>query len=228
VQHASVHQRCAWTGLWIFGSELRQHPTGSEVRLSFLHPDPGWSWISFGVGFHYWKKLIGCLLDLYLPGLKQESDLLNLVGTGSQLDSDSQFEKQDWFQTQTNQSPNTCGAHITSQKAIYSWFCTRGVQDPVIALLESMTLLDLNKVTIFGDSDWTRVTLRKMVTRLDTSHIFHGMTRLKSGSFLQNLRDSDQQTQFVCIERNDQFLVHNDQNWCKFSILIFKSCYTLS
>ena len=50
----------------------------------------------------------------------------------------------------------------------------------VMASLESMTRLDLTRVTIFGDSDSTRVTLRKMVTRLESSHVFHRMTRLES------------------------------------------------
>jgi len=34
------------------------------------------------------KKHSGCLLDLYLPWLIKESDCLNLVGTGSGLESD--------------------------------------------------------------------------------------------------------------------------------------------
>ena len=41
---------------------------------------------------------------------------------------------------------------------------------------------DSTRVTIFGDSDSTRVTLRKMVTRLKSSHVFHRMTRLESQS----------------------------------------------
>ena len=42
-----------------------------------------------------------------IPGLKQESDYLNLVGTGSGLYEDLEFAKQDWIRTQKNQSPNT-------------------------------------------------------------------------------------------------------------------------
>jgi len=45
------------------------------------------------------------------------------------------------------------------------------------------------RVTIFHDSDATRVTLRKMVTRLGSTHVFHGMTRLESQSMT---RDSSQ------------------------------------
>ena len=106
------------------------HPTTSQYIcrpevcmdwiLDFLDPDSGcfqqdqeWGFLShsrmrieFGFYF-YWKSVTGCLLDLYLPWLKQESDCLNLFGTGSGLDSDSQFAKQDWIRTQKNQSPNT-------------------------------------------------------------------------------------------------------------------------
>ena len=57
------------------------------------------------------KNVTGCLLDLYLPGLKQESDCLNLVGTGSGLDLVSKFAKQDWTRTQKNHSPNTSVLH---------------------------------------------------------------------------------------------------------------------
>ena len=52
----------------------------------------------------------------------------------------------------------------------------RLLKPAVIAWLESMT-----RVTIFGDSDLTRVTLRKIVTRLDSSR------KLEWDSFLQNL-----------------------------------------
>jgi len=48
---------------------------------------------------------------------------------------------------------------------------------------------DSTRVTTFGDSDSTRATLRKMVTRLDPSHIFHRMIRLDSQSMT---RDSSQ------------------------------------
>jgi len=74
--------------------------------LDFLDPDSGffqqdqeWVFLScsrmrFGFGFcFYWKNITGCLIDLYLPRLKEDSDCLNVVGTGSGLDSDSQFAK---------------------------------------------------------------------------------------------------------------------------------------
>jgi len=73
---------------------------------------------------------------------------------------------------------------------------------------------DSTRVTIFGDPDSTRVTLRKMVTRLesrfsqnDSTRVAINDSRLESELFLQNLRASDWQTQFVCIQRNDHFLV---------------------
>jgi len=40
-----------------------------------------------------WKNVTGCLLGLYLAGVKQESDWLCLVGTGSREDSVSKFTK---------------------------------------------------------------------------------------------------------------------------------------
>jgi len=48
---------------------------------------------------------------------------------------------------------------------------------------------DSTRLVICGDSDSTRLTLRKMVTRLDCSHVFHKMTRLESQSMT---RDSSQ------------------------------------
>ena len=60
--------------------------------------------------------------------------------------------------------------------------CSLCVSDSVI---ESITWLDSTRVTIFGDSDSTRVTLKEMVTRLVLSHLFHRMTRLESQSSLE-------------------------------------------
>jgi len=47
----------------------------------------------------------------------------------------------------------------------------------------------VTRVTMCGYSDSTRVTLRKMVIRIDSSHVFHRMTRLESQSMA---RDSSQ------------------------------------
>jgi len=61
------------------------------------------------------------------------------------------------------------------------------------------------RVTTFGGSDSTRVTLTTIVTRLKSHFSQNGSTRvtlndskLKSESFLQNLSASDGQSQFVC------------------------------
>jgi len=92
--------------------------------LDFLEPDFGcfqqgqdWGYlccrrirVGYGFCFH-WKNVTGSVIDLYFPGFKQESDCLNLVGTGSGLDSDSQFAKPDWIRTQKNQSPNTSNSN---------------------------------------------------------------------------------------------------------------------
>ena len=96
---------------------------------------------------------------------------------------------------------------------------------PVIAWLESRFLMTLTRLESRWERWWldsTRVTF--FTEWLDSSH----NQRLESESFLQNLRASDRQTQFVCIQRNDRFWSSNDQNWCKFSVLTFKSCYTIS
>jgi len=73
---------------------------------------------------------------------------------------------------------------------------------------------DSTRVTILGDSDSTRVRLKKMTTRLESRFSQHDSTRitvndsrLESGSFLQNFRVPDGQTQFVCTQRNEDFLL---------------------
>jgi len=52
---------------------------------------------------------------------------------------------------------------------------------------------DSTRLTIFGDSDSTRVTVND--------------SRLESESFLQNHWVPDGQTQFVCTQRNEDFLL---------------------
>ena len=87
---------------------------------------------------------------------------------------------------------------------------------------------DSTRVTIFGDSDSTLVTFRKMVTRLDSSHVFHRMTRLE----LQSMTREWSQSHFYKIS---EFLIDkptscalkeksilcfsDDQDWRKFSVL---------
>ena len=51
-----------------------------------------------------------------------------LVGTGSGLDLDSQFAKQDWIRTQKNQSPNT--STIQSCPPIFKKIAARSSPDP--------------------------------------------------------------------------------------------------
>jgi len=84
----------------------------------------------------------------------------------------------------------------------------------------------MTRVTIFGDSDSTRVTLRKMVTRLESRFLQNDSTRvtvndsrLESESFLQNLGVPVGQTQFICTQRNEHFCFSDNQDWRKFSVL---------
>ena len=50
--------------------------------------------------FVCWENVTGCLVDLYLCGVKQESDCLCHVGNGSGANSDWILAKQDWIRTQ--------------------------------------------------------------------------------------------------------------------------------
>jgi len=66
------------------------------------------------------------------------------------------------------------------------------------------------RATIFGDSsyiekngEWTRVTF--FTEWLDSIRVTINDLRLESESFLQNLWASDEQTQFVCTQRNEHF-----------------------
>jgi len=86
----------------------------------------------------------------------------------------------------------------------FLWFIWSEVSDSVTRVNDS------TRVTIFCDSKSTRVTLRKIRTRLESRFSQNDSNRLESESFLQNLRASDRQTQFVCIQWNDHFLV---QSW---------------
>jgi len=94
---------------------------------------------------------------------------------------------------------------------------------------DSVTLVnDSTRVTIFGDSDSIRVTLRKMVIRLDSSHVFHRMTRLETQSMT---RDSSQShfhkiSEFLidkptscALKEMSIFYFSDNQDWRKFSVL---------
>ena len=95
MQYIAVQQRCTRTGFWIFWIQIPAASNRISSGVFFPVTGPDWIWISCLL-----KDVAGCLLDLYLPGLKQESDCLCLVGAGSGLDSDSKFAKQDWIWTQ--------------------------------------------------------------------------------------------------------------------------------
>jgi len=102
-------------------------------------------------------------------------------------------------------------------------FSNLGFRLPLIAWLESMT-----RVRIFGDSNSTRHKLKKMVTLLDSSHLFYRMTRLESQSLT---RDSSQRHFYKISEfLKDKpssfahkemriFCFSDDQDWGKFFVL---------
>ena len=71
------------------------------------------------------------------------------------------------------------------KKYQFHWVCAAHLKYRSLLLKNARTAaftVHATRVTIFGDSDSTRVMLRKMVTRLDSSHVFHRMTRLESQS----------------------------------------------
>jgi len=86
----------------------------------------------------------------------------------------------------------------------------------------------MTRVTIFRASDSNRVTLKKMVTRLESRFSQNDSTRLESQSVT---RDSSQshfcKTSEPLIDKPSLFAYKemtifwcsNDQNWCKFSVL---------
>ena len=83
-----------------FESRLLLPRTGSWVRFSL--PQLYWVWILCLL-----KNITGCLLDLYICGVKQESDCLFHVGAESGADSDWKLTEQDWIRIQKNRSPHT-------------------------------------------------------------------------------------------------------------------------
>ena len=105
----------------------------NRIRSEVIFPVAG---SRLDLDFFYWRKVTGSLLDLLFPGLKQESDCLNLVGTGSGLDSDSQFAKPDWTRTQKNQSPNTSSINtprnLLRQKSIHVYCSEKYLMEEVV------------------------------------------------------------------------------------------------
>jgi len=82
------------------------------------------SYLASQVQIHNWcvckKNVTGCLLSkcqTYLCGVKKESDCLFYVSTGSRVDSDWTFAKQDWIQTQKNQSLYTSTGYASQKRA---------------------------------------------------------------------------------------------------------------
>jgi len=88
------HLLRAWSRLWILW--IRTPTASNRIRSKVFFPVDG---SGLDVNFVCWKNVTGCLLDLYFPGLEQESNCLNIVVTSSGLDSDSRFAKHDWIQT---------------------------------------------------------------------------------------------------------------------------------
>jgi len=93
---------------------------------------------------------------------------------------------------------------------------TISYHQPVIVWLEWMTRLESRFLVTR-----TRITLRKMVTRLDSCHASHRMARLESEPYLQNFWASDGQIQFVCTQRNEHFLL---QWWSRLAQFFYFDC----
>ena len=101
LEHADAHitrrdvrQKCTWTGFWIFW--IRTPAASISIRSKFFCCSRIWTGFGFCV---CWKNITSCLLDLYLCGVKQESNYLCHFGTESGGDSDWKFAKQDWIRT---------------------------------------------------------------------------------------------------------------------------------
>ena len=86
----------------------------------------------------------------------------------------------------------------------------------------------LHSSHVFGYSYSTRVTLRKLVTWLISSHVFHRMTRLESQSMSRDLSQSHFHKIFVLLMGKASSFAHKEisifcfsdvQDWCKFSAL---------
>ena len=90
--------------------------------------DQEWDFLFYSwrrIGFRFWlcwKNVAYCLLDLYLCGVKQESDCLCHVGTGSGADSDLQNRIVSWLKKIRVRTPLLHGgvASLTSKRARYS------------------------------------------------------------------------------------------------------------
>jgi len=99
--------------------------------------------------------------------------------------------------------------------------------DGIVVRSDSVTRVnDSNRVNIFGDWDSTCVTLRSI--RLESSHVFRRMTRLKLQSMTRDSSQShfykifepliDKPSSFAHKEMST-FCFSDDQDWHEFSVL---------
>jgi len=90
---------------WILDFLDRTPAASNRIRSEVFFPVAG---SGLDLDFVFTEKNVSvCLVDIFLPGLKQESYCLNGSWYRIRLDLDSKFAKQDWIRTQENQSPNT-------------------------------------------------------------------------------------------------------------------------
>ena len=145
MKNFTAEQTCAWTGFWIFWN--RTPVASNRIRNEVFFPVAG---SRLDLDFVLLKKLY-CLFGwLIFIRTQTESDCLNLVGTGSGLDS--KFVKQDWIRAQENHSPNTSTAESANKKILKIWGLHHNS--------DSVTRVNVStRVTICGDSGSTRVTL---------------------------------------------------------------------
>jgi len=116
----------------------------------------------------------------------------------------------------------------------FSKFFLGGAKSGEIWFLPLETSDSVTRVMIFGHSDLTRVMLRKIVTQIDSSRVFHRMTRLESQSMIRDSSQShshkiseflmDKPSSFA-IKEISNFCISDDEDWRKFSALPVLSCY---
>ena len=102
--------------------------------------------------------------------------------------SPCQFNRNRWLRSRLNLEIFTLN-HCALKGGYGGWFpplssfvmvMFQGRRFPGLCSDSVTQVNDATRVTICGDSDSTRVSLRKIVTGLDSSHVFHKMTRLDS------------------------------------------------
>ena len=118
---------------------------------------------------------------------------------------------------------NLAGPHET-----FDWAaCNPLVGHSWFRVSDNVTRVDNpTRVTIFGDSDSTRVTLTTMVTRLESSHVLSRMTRVESQSVT---RDSSQSNFYKVSESlmdKPSLFERNEVSFCP-SVMIKIGAYFL-